>query len=39
MMTTVLPLIADRSFKVRCEDMKKLLIAMRGKVFILHLIA
>jgi hypothetical protein len=39
MMTKVLLLIAGRSFRVRCEDMKKLLLATRSKVFILHLIA
>ena len=39
LMTRVLPLIAGRSFKVRREDMKKLLLATRGKVFNLHLIA
>jgi hypothetical protein len=38
-MTKVLPLIADRSFEVRREDIKKLLLATRSKVFILHLIA
>jgi hypothetical protein len=31
--------IAGRSFKIRREDMKKLLLATRGKVFTLHLSA
>ena len=39
LMTKVLPVIAGRSFKVRREDMKKLLLATRGKVFNLNLIA
>jgi hypothetical protein len=36
---TKLPQIAGRSLKVRREEMKKLLLATRGKVFTLHLIA
>jgi hypothetical protein len=39
MMTKVLPLIPGRSFEVRREDMKTLLLATRSKVFIWHLIA
>jgi hypothetical protein len=39
LMTKVLPLIAGRSFKVRGKDMKKLLLATRGKLSNLHLIA
>jgi hypothetical protein len=38
LMTKVLPLIAGRIFKVQREDMKKLLLATRSKVFNLHLI-
>jgi hypothetical protein len=35
----VVACIAGRGFKVRREDMKKLLIATRGKVFTLETIA